>query len=538
MKREAVESADERVARSPVRRSVVSRVLWSYALVVLVFALMAGWSAFGLRSAAREAALMRSGYYPLALVVRDLAAKQDIYNSQLNHITSARNPADLRVWFDFALKIGRPKSFGQVRAAIARAFLASGESDAGLVGRELLAEISVIDRVFSGDAERLSRLFDALERRDDAAAEKIRDDLVTRGSQGSLRLARLEDRVEKEIDRLLDQARGREHLALPLLVGLSSMSLLVGIAMALYARRVLTPLGRVTERAKAVADGDLVPRPPIVSGDEIGELSTTFEGMVSAIARANEQLLAAERLATIGKMAAHVTHEIRNPLSSIALNLELLEEELGSSSDESQSLLRAIGSEVDRLNLLSQQYLSFARQKPGVAEEDLAEVVREASEFVRRELGKSDVRLELSIEEALGPVPIDEGQIKQAVFNLLRNARDAMPQGGTIVVSVRSAPGSVEVVIDDEGTGLGEGVRARLFEPFFTTKRHGTGLGLAITKQMVEAHGGSIEFSDREPRGTRVTIRLPRSAASEKPESSPASTGAPLAAGEESAASK
>jgi signal transduction histidine kinase len=508
----------ERAERSSLRRSVVSRVLWSYALVVLTFAVVAGWSALALRSAAREAALMRSGYYPLSLVVRDLAAKQDIYNSQLNHITSARNPADLRVWFDFALKIGRPKMFGQVRAAIARAFLASGESEAGLVGRELLAEVSLIDSVLAGDAERLSRLFDALERRDDAAAERLRDELVTRGSQGSLRLARLEDRVESEIDRLLDQARGRERVALPLLIGLSSVSLLVGVAMALYARRVLAPLGRVTERAKAVARGDLLPRAPIVSGDEIGELSTTFEGMVSAIARANDQLLAAERLATIGKMAAHVTHEIRNPLSSIALNLELLDEELGASSGEAEALLRAIGSEVDRLNSLSQQYLSFARQKPGVAEEDLAEVVREASEFVRRELAKSDVRLELRIEESLGPVPIDEGQIKQAVFNLLRNARDAMPQGGTIVVSLRSVAGGVEVVIDDEGTGLDANARARLFEPFFTTKRHGTGLGLAITRQMVEAHGGSIEFSDRHPRGTRVTMRLPRPAAVERAE--------------------
>ena len=259
--------------------------------------------------------------------------------------------------------------------------------------------------------------------------------------------------------------------------------------------------------------------------------------MVSAIARANEQLLATERLATIGKMAAHVTHEIRNPLSSIALNLELLDEEIDESSDEAKALLRAIGSEVDRLNLLSQQYLSLARQKPGMVEEDLAEVVREASEFVRRELGKSDVRLELSIEDALGSVPIDEGQIKQALFNLLRNARDAMPQGGTIVVSVRSAANGVEVVIDDEGTGLDSDARARLFEPFFTTKRHGTGLGLAITRQMVEAHGGTIEFSDRKPRGTRVTIRLPRSV-QEKPSLEPASARGSANADESSAFAK
>src|SRR6187551_490990 len=122
-------SVNELGARAAVRRSVVTRVLWSYAFVVLAFSLVAGWSALGLRRAADEAALMRGGYYPLALVVRDLAAKQDIYNSQLNHITSARNPADLRVWFDFALKIGRPKMFGQVRSAIASAFFSSGATD-------------------------------------------------------------------------------------------------------------------------------------------------------------------------------------------------------------------------------------------------------------------------------------------------------------------------------------------------------------------------------------------------------------------------
>ncbi len=500
---------------SRARRSVVTRVTWSYAFVVLVFALVAGWSALALRRAAEDAALMRSGYYPLALTVRDLAAKQDTYNSQLNHITAARNPADLRVWFDFAIKIGRPKSYGQVRAAIARAFLDSGEGGGERVARVLLEQVSHIEQLFSGDAERLAKLFEALERGDEAGAERLRDELVTRGSQGSLLLATLQENVEHEVDRLLDQSRGRERLALQLLVVLSLSSVLVGLGMVLYARRVLTPLGMVTERAKAVARGDLRPRPAIASPDEIGELSATFEAMVAAIASANERLVASERLATIGKMAAHVTHEIRNPLSSIALNLEMLDEELAANAGESKALLRAIGGEVERLNSLSQQYLSFARQTPsGLSEEDLAEVVREASAFLQRELEKSGVRLELRIEAGLGPVPIDEGQIKQALFNLLRNARDAMPHGGVITVSVRaSAEGGAEIAIEDEGSGIDAATKARLFEPFFTTKRHGTGLGLAITRQMVEAHGGSIEFGEREPRGTIVTIRFPGPAA-------------------------
>ncbi len=494
-----------------VRSSVVRRVLWSYALVVCVFALVAGWGALALRSAAVEASMIRRGYYPLAAVVHDMVGKQDIYNSQLNHITSALNTHDLNVWFDVALKAGRPEMFGRARAAIARAFPKSSSGDARRVGAELLAEVSAIERLSSDDPARMAALFDAIQRRDDERAQALQNDLVDRGIMMRGRLRRLEERVEQEIDQLLDQARSREFLAIQLLIGLSVMSLLVGVAMALYARRVLAPLGAVTARAQAVADGDLKPRAPIASNDEIGELSVTFEAMISAIQRANEQLVANERLATIGKMAAHVTHEIRNPLSSIALNLEMLEEEISGSSEESRALLRAIGGEVDRLSALSQQYLSFARQRPSsLIEEDLSEVVRDAAEFVRRELSKSEIGLKLELEE-LGAIPMDEGQIKQAVFNLLRNARDSMPQGGTVSVAVRALPGYAEVTIDDEGQGIDPELKERLFEPFFSTKSRGTGLGLAITRQIVEAHGGRIELLAREPKGTRVSIQLPRS---------------------------
>jgi signal transduction histidine kinase len=291
------------------------------------------------------------------------------------------------------------------------------------------------------------------------------------------------------------------------------MTLLVGLAMALYARRVLAPLALVTERAKAVADGDLKTRPAIESNDEIGELSGTFESMVSAIARANEQLVAAERLATIGKMAAHVTHEIRNPLSSIALNLELLEEDIAdTSAAESRALLSAIGKEVDRLSALSEQYLAFARQRPiSFESEEVGQVVREAVDFVRREFKGQKVELSLEVDAELVRVLADEAQLKQAIFNLLRNAREAMPHGGVVSVSVKNAiGGGVDIVIDDQGTGIDDATRRRLFEPFFTTKSHGTGLGLAITRQIVEAHSGSVACEPRpNAPGTRVWIHLP-----------------------------
>ncbi len=492
------------------KRTVATRVLGSYAVIMLAFALVAGWSVLAQRNAAREARLMRSGYFPLALSVRDLVAKQDTWNTQLNHITAARNPADIRIWFDLALHIGRPRMFGEVRAAIARAFAASSDANAREVGKKLSADISTIETFLSGDADRLSRLFEALERRDDATAEGLRDELVARGSQGSKRLNQLEQTALRNVDLLLDRAHEREVLAIRLLVALAALTALVGIAMALYARRVLRPLAQVTERAKAVASGDLKPRQAVTSNDEIGELAATFEGMVSAIARANEELLATERLATIGKMAAHVTHEIRNPLSSIALNVELLEDDLAQASEEPRELLRAIRREVERLTALSGQYLSFARRGAQRLEvEDLREVVSEAAEFMRRELETQGVSLKVNSVETPIPARVDEAQIKQALYNLMRNAREAMPTGGCITVSVSSgANGGSDIVVEDEGVGLDEATRARLFEPFFTTKSNGTGLGLAITRQIIEAHGGSIAFEPREPRGTRIWIHL------------------------------
>lgn len=507
-------SMDEPVVL-PRRRTVATRVLFSYVFVTVVFALVAGWGVLSQRSAAREADLMRSGYLPLALALRDLVANQDTWNTQLNHITTAGNPADKRVYFETALGIGRPRSFGEVRAALARAFESSGDESVRSIGSELTKETSAIEEQVARDRELITKLFELLDRGDSARADRVRDELVTRGTQNKKRMRDLEQRVQGNVDLLLDRARARERLAIQLLIGLSIFTVLVGAAMALYARRVLRPLGAVTDRAKAVAKGDLTPQTVVASNDEIGELAATFEGMVAAIQRANEQLLSTERLATIGKMAAHVTHEVRNPLSSIALNVELLEEELESRPDakESALLLRAIKGEVERLTALTEEYLSVARRQPAkLVAENLSELVAEASEFMRADLKKRGVEAVLELED-VGRVPVDEPQLKQALFNLVRNAREAMPNGGKIVIGVRRADGGVDVTIDDEGTGIAEETRDQLFEPFFTTKDHGTGLGLAITRQIVEAHGGTITCEGRSSGGTRFCIHLPRTEA-------------------------
>lgn len=127
---------------------------------------------------------------------------------------------------------------------------------------------------------------------------------------------------------------------------------------------------------------------------------------------------------------------------------------------------------------------------------------------MRRELQQAGIALsfENDADEVLG---VDEAQIRQALLNLLRNAREAMPQGGAVHVRLtKGENGGLDLIVDDEGVGMPSATRERLFEPFFTTKQHGTGLGLAITRQIAEAHGGHVRVESREPRGTRIVLHL------------------------------
>ncbi len=503
------------------RRTVAARILASYVAILLVFVVAAGWSLWAQRSSAREAELLRSGYLPLSLSLRDLVANQDTWNTQLNHVTTAGNPADKRIWFDTARSVGRPKKLDETRARIHGAF-DHGDLHTAAIGAELLAEMSRIERFLREDDRLVVRLFEALAQGQHARAEELRDELVTRGSRAKRTLSTLERRVQHHVDLLLDQARERERMALGILVALAVLTLLVGLLMLLYARRVLRPLRAVTERAQAVARGDLSARAPLASRDELGELSATFEGMVTAIARANEQLRAGEQLATIGKMAAHVTHEIRNPLSSIALNLELLEEEIPSHEAESRSLVRAIGREVERLSALSGQYLSMAKSQPPRLElESVDDVVVEACEFMRADLARHGVALHIDVPEVTTSARVDEAQLKQALFNLVRNAREAMQGGGSVRVSVEPALELVRIVVEDEGPGIEAEAAERLFDPFFTTKGHGTGLGLSVTRQIVLAHGGSIRHEARAEGGSRFVIALPLVSRDETTQESP-----------------
>lgn len=494
-------------ANAKRRRTVAGRLLASYVLVILAFAVTLGWSFRALREAARDAELLRRGYVPLQLKLGEALAGQNVFNTQLNHITAAKNPGDIKEWIEASRGL-RPLTFAQVRESAERGFPEDADEAAHAFRRGIVVEVRAIEAAVGAD-DRYATLFHALDTGDHEGAERAQGELVKREAENAQRLRAIKAKVDEKMDRLTKEATSREERSIELLIGLVALTLLVGALMSLYAWRVLMPLSLVTDRAKAVAQGDLTPREVPATNDEIGELAATFENMVAAIQRARSELVNAERLAAIGKMAAHVTHEIRNPLSSIGLNLELLEDEV--SGAEAAQLVSAIKAEVHRLSLMAEQYLSIARRpQPRLEAERVDDLILELVSFVRPELDRAKITLELAVPADLPEVALDEAQLRQALLNLIRNAREAMSPGGRLIITAAPAVGGgVELTIDDTGPGIDESVRASIFDPFFTTKQRGTGLGLAITREIIEAHAGSIGCIARPSGGTRFIIHLP-----------------------------
>ncbi|MGB8330578.1 MAG: ATP-binding protein [Polyangiales bacterium] len=252
-------------------------------------------------------------------------------------------------------------------------------------------------------------------------------------------------------------------------------------------------------------------------GDESGEggargVLVVADDVSEAIAT-KSRLIQTERLAAIGRMAAHVTHEVRNPLSSIGLNVDMLGDEIRDAGPESRQLLESIQQELERLESITEEYLRLARlPEPSLTPDDPSHLLRDIAEFVRREMDAAGVELRLEISSQLPAVAMDEPQLRQALLNLLRNAREAMPDGGTAKLEAMRYDGGVRIQVHDEGAGIDEQEREHVFDLFYTTKERGTGLGLPLTQQIVVAHGGRIACKARHPHGTSFEVWLPAAA--------------------------
>jgi two-component system, NtrC family, sensor kinase len=341
-----------------------------------------------------------------------------------------------------------------------------------------------------------------------------------------------------KVDESLAHER-REMLALTA-VALLAVVFLSGLFVWIEVHNPLRELETGTER---IATGELGYQIPVYSQDEVGELAHSFNEMsnrlqvaqaeITAWARtledrvaektrelkqAHQRMLHVEKMATIGKMAAVVAHEINNPLSGILTYSKLVKRWIGKSAasaprqEEMQGSLDLIASESKRCGELVKNLLSFSRVSPmNLAWCDLNQVIDRCVRLVQHKMDMAGIQLNLDLGSDLPMAHCDPSQIEQVVLGMVINAIDAMPQEGNLWITTRvTADSTIELVIRDDGIGIPAEHLPHIFEPFYTTKESGgSGLGLAISQNIVERHGGHIEVNSVVGQGTTFKILLP-----------------------------
>ena len=247
---------------------------------------------------------------------------------------------------------------------------------------------------------------------------------------------------------------------------------------------------------------------------EVERLNAELTGTLTRLRAAQEELVESERMATVGRLSLKVAHEVRNPIAAIELNAELLGDlvqgRVSEDGTEATTLVGAIREQVTALDALTEEYLAFARfPRPQFDEDSVNDMVGAVAEFFRPLATRQGIEVKVATDPSVPPMEIDRTLLRQAVVNLVKNAFEAVSQGGTVTLTTSRVGETVEISISDSGPGISPEVGRRLFEQFFTTKPQGTGLGLSITRQIVEEHGGKIRWHSAPGTGATFTMAVP-----------------------------
>jgi two-component system sensor histidine kinase HydH len=227
------------------------------------------------------------------------------------------------------------------------------------------------------------------------------------------------------------------------------------------------------------------------------------------------------RYAELAELAGGFVHDLKNHLSTLGLNLQLLAEDFADPQNqrERRALERVtrLQNECGRLMDVSNDFLRFARVKDlDLRPCDVAAVVEELADFFGPTAKAANIEVKTFLPADLPPAALDRDMFKQALLNLMLNAQQAMPGGGELTIQAARDDGGVRLILIDTGQGMSPETAAKAFQPFFTTRPGGSGLGLATTRKIVEAHGGAIEVQSEAGHGTKFTIRLPAASTGER----------------------
>jgi two-component system, NtrC family, sensor kinase len=299
---------------------------------------------------------------------------------------------------------------------------------------------------------------------------------------------------------------------------------------------ITNPLRGLVLATKKIAQGDLNHQVNIDYKDEIGELARSFNRMTENLKVANENLIQwgktlerrveertkeltetqdflvqSEKLASLGKMAAGVAHEINNPLTSILINTHLMLEKL-EKRHEFYENLSLIADETSRCSQIIKGLLEFARQNPPQKVPiSVNELIERTTQLLENQASFQNIRIVKDLDQSLPPVKLDKSKIQQVFWNLMLNSCQAMPKGGQLSISSKLSPDQkyIEVRFIDNGVGIPKENLNKLFDPFFTTKGSGTGLGLAVSYGIIHQHLGKIEVKSELGQGTVFTLSFP-----------------------------
>lgn len=405
----------------------------------------------------------------------------------------------------------RNAEIAAARAPVEHA-IADSSRFSGVGQRQRLQEILVL----LDDLENLARVDAVVEPAD------VLEDVRTQGQIEQL-FEQLGAKSDLAIEELRSDYRDTQVLVQWMTLGVTLGTTAIGILAVFGVVLTLRPLRRLSDSVRSLGRGDWSQRVDAsvaAREDEVGHLASEFNDMAGALEERERRLLRGERLAAAGQLAAQITHEIRNPLSSVVLNAELLEDELSPDATEARELLATITNEVERLTTITDDYLRFARRpRPERSRIDLVRELSNLLDFMGHELESAG--LEVITEFPEGPVEVsgDPNQLRQAFMNLLRNAQEALvgeaPGEGTsdpqLRLTVRCKAERVYLVVKDNGPGIGlpREQLDTIFEAFFTRKARGTGLGLPTVQQILQDHDGGVRVAETGPSGTIFEVSLP-----------------------------
>jgi len=299
----------------------------------------------------------------------------------------------------------------------------------------------------------------------------------------------------------------------------ATLALLLGLFLTRFVTDPIQDLIATMERAER----GLEARVQVRSADDIGRLGEAFNSLLSKLERARrrveryhyEQMKRADRLASIGEMAAGIAHEIKNPLAGIAGVIQVLKKDIAA-GDPKRAILDEVLSQVERMDKAVRNLLSFARPpEPKMALVDINELIGRLIDFLSPQFAKHGITAERKLTAGLPWLVLDPDLMQQALLNISLNAIKAMPEGGKFSVETRAAqregdiPGAIKIIFTDSGEGITPENLGRIFSPFFTTRHQGTGLGLSITQRIVEQHKGEVGVASAPGKGATFTITLP-----------------------------